>query len=63
MRYEELKKRLRQLAMGKKCMKPLDFVRKYCRHALEITKLVIFHCHSTWTNTIIFHSVQGNNRE
>ena len=47
MRYEELKKRLRQLVMGKKCMKPLDFVRNYCRRALEITKLVIFHCHST----------------
>ena len=49
-----LKKCLWQLVMGKKCMKPLDFVRKYCRHALGITKLVIFHCHGIKTTITVF---------
>ena len=49
-----LKEHLWQLVMGKKCMKPLDFVRKYCRHGLEITKLVIFHCHGIKTTIMVF---------
>ena len=35
-------------------MKPLDFVRKYFRYTLEITKLVIFHYHGIKTTMMVF---------